>query len=49
LEVVLKMREPLSQKQVEVIEEKWLTIDQFVRLSRPVVMNKEAAVSPTSF
>ncbi|KAF6020435.1 hypothetical protein EB796_021238 [Bugula neritina] len=45
LEVVLKMREPLSQKQVEVIEEKWLTIDQFVRLSRPVVMNKEAASS----
>ena len=30
------MREPLSQKQVEVIKEKWLVIDQFVRLDRPV-------------
>lgn len=34
------MREPLSQKQVEVIKEKWLVIDQFVRIDRPVKNDK---------
>lgn len=40
LEVRVRMREPLLQKEVEVAQEKYLVVDQFVRLQRPVHVEK---------
>lgn len=44
LEVHVRVREPLLQRQVEVIQEKFLIIDQFVRLQRPVHVEKAVSV-----
>ncbi|XP_067947060.1 coiled-coil and C2 domain-containing protein 1-like [Watersipora subatra] len=46
LEVILRLREPLVNKQVEVMKDRWLVIDQFVRLNKPV--HKDAAPKQTT-
>lgn len=35
IEVKLRIREPITQKEVEVMNVKWLFIDQLVRLNKP--------------